>query len=144
MDKKFSGKIFSAKRMDDEAVNGEHIQMIKYLQKRIQDQIKEKNVIVEMNEDLERELEKKEKLLKDVSTYHSKSQVEHKEELFTLHKKKEISEKLIKTLQNNNGELKTKLENALFNTTEVERLFEEVNTLKDSTKEKENNLAVIK
>ena len=49
--------------MDAIATNEDQKQMIKHLQKRVQEHVKEKNTIIEMHEDLEKELEAKAKLL---------------------------------------------------------------------------------
>ena len=59
--------------MDAIATNEDQKQMIKHLQKRVQEHVKEKNTIIEMNEDLEKELEAKAKLLNEVSNYHKKA-----------------------------------------------------------------------
>ena len=67
--------------------------MIKHLQKRIQDHVKEKNNLIEINEDLEEQFHKKEKLLNEVSNYHKKARNDHKEELFKVLKKKKYQTK---------------------------------------------------
>ena len=56
----------------------EQSQMINHLQRRVRDYMREKNSLFEINTELETELTKKEKLLKDVSEYHKKSRDEHK------------------------------------------------------------------
>ena len=95
--------------MDGKAANDDQQQMIRYLQKRIQDHVKEKNKLIEINEDLEEQFRKKEKLLNDVSNYHKKARSDHKEELLKVNKKKEVSDSVIKNLQTENINLKKKL-----------------------------------
>ena len=118
--------------MDAIATNEDQKQMIKHLQKRVQEHVKEKNTIIEMNEDLEKELEAKAKLLNEVSNYHKKARNEHKEELFQMAKKKEVSDKVIKDLQTENNNFKTEIEKI-----GLKQLLGELDDLKDVNKKKE-------
>ena len=125
--------------MDGKVSYDDQKQMIKHLQKRIQDHVKEKNSLIEINEDLEEKFNKKEKLLNEVSDYHKKARNDHKEELFKVLKKKEISEKVIKDLQTENNELKREIENI-----ELKRLLGEIEDLKEKNNEKENMIKSLK
>ena len=119
----------------------EQSQMINHLQRRVRDNMKEKNSLIEMNSELETELTKKEKLIKDISEYHKKSRDEHKEALATNAKKMAISNHLIKSLQSENLILKRDLEKKNSEECgEIQKLFEEIEALKKTNKEKEANL----
>ena len=110
----------------------EQKQMIRHLKKCIQDHVKEKNDLIDINEDLEEKLNKKEKLLNDVSTYHKKARNDYKEELIKTEKKKEVSDKLIKDLQTENHNMKRKVESI-----GLKKLLDEIEDLKDRNREKE-------
>jgi chromosome segregation ATPase len=127
----------------------EQKEMLQHLHRRVQNHVKEKNDLIEMNEESERLIKKKEKLIEDISKYHRNSRDEHKEALAVWHKKKELSDKLIKTLQTENSDLKSKLEN----NHEFDKLVEEVDVMKERNKkkqfdieelEKENQLTNVK
>ena len=111
----------------------EQKEMLQHLHRRVQNHVKEKNDLIEMNEESERLIKKKEKLIEDISKYHKNSRDEHKEALAVWHKKKELSDKLIRTLQTENSNLKSKLENNL----EFDRLVEEVNVMKEINEKKQ-------
>ena len=51
-----------------------------------------------MNDEIAVKLEAKEKLIIEVTNYHKKARDEYKEELLKMEKKKEVSDKLIKSL----------------------------------------------
>ena len=76
--------------MDAQAIFEDQKQLIKHLNKHVQDHFKERNVLIEMNEELEVELKSKERLLKEVSNYHTKARDEFKEEMLKMNKKKKI------------------------------------------------------
>ena len=98
----------------------EQKQMLKHLHRRVQDHLRERHDLIEMNEECEKVIKEKENKIKDVSNYHKKAREEYKDALATWEKKKDISNKLMKTLQNENATLKNRLEeNSSSNFSEV-------------------------
>ena len=95
--------------MDEQTTIEDQKQMVDHLHKRVREHMKEKNSLIEMNTELENELLKKEKQIKEVSKYHQNARQEYKEALAIMEKKKEASSELIKTLQTENSNLKEKL-----------------------------------
>ena len=88
----------------------EQTQMLNHLQKRARDQMKEKNSLIEINSELETELSRKEKQIKDIGDYHKKSREEYREALATNLKQKETANEIIKQLQSENLSLKRELD----------------------------------
>ena len=125
--------------MDAQAIFEDQKQLIKHLNKHVQDHFKERNVLIEMNEELEVELKSKERLLKEVSNYHTKARDEFKQEMLKMNKKKEVSDTLIKSLQAENDKIKKKIEQV-----DLKQLLDEIKTLKEVKIEKENIIQNLK
>ena len=115
----------------------EQKQMLKHLHRRVQDHLRERHDLIEMNEECEKVIKEKENKIKDVSNYHKKAREEYKDALATWEKKKDISNKLMKTLQNENATLKNRLEENIVQSEESKKLFDEINYLKEINNEKE-------
>ena len=125
--------------MDAPATFEDQKQMIKHLNKRVQDHFKERNTLIEMNEELEAELKSKEKLLKEVSNYHKKARDEFKEETLKMGKKKEVSDTLIKSLKAENDQIKKKIGKV-----DLKQLLDENKTLKEGKNEKDTIIQTLK
>ena len=124
--------------MDAQSTIDDQKQMLNHLHTRIQDHMKEKNMLIEMNTELEEQLEKKEKHVKEVANYHRNSRDEYKEALATWGKKNEISKNIIKQLQTENSVLKKKLdENVEEESNGINKLLEEIEGFKKVNKDKE-------
>ena len=172
--------------MDDKATSDEQKQMLKYLQKRAQDHMKEKICLIEMNEELEKVIIDKNKEIKetrkelDTATgkiriieeefeidYEETIRLRDRAETFKaetleyrkrlkegettltkMEKKKEISDKLIKSIQVENSDVKLKLETELKIKEElnakikddqdnINHLLEDISELNTVNKEKE-------
>ena len=98
-----------------------------------------RNTLIEINEELEVELKSKERLLKEVSNYHTKARDEFKQEMLKMNKKKEVSDTLIKSLQAENDKIKKKIEQV-----DLKQLLDEIKTLKEVKIEKENIIQNLK
>ena len=59
---------------------------------------KGENSLIEMNDEIAAKLEAKEKLIIEITNHQNKARDEYKEELLKMEKKKEVSDKLIKSL----------------------------------------------
>jgi hypothetical protein len=103
-------------KMDCKATVEERKQIIKHLNKRAQDNFKEKNLLMDINAEIEAKLDAKEKLLKDVG---KKGRDDFKEELIQMVKKMKVSDKVISNLQKENDSLKKKVEKVVINTLQV-------------------------
>ena len=124
--------------MDEQTTIEDQKQMVDHLHKRVREHMKEKNSLIEMNTELENELLKKEKQIKEVSKYHQNARQEYKEALAIMEKKREVSNKLIKTLQTETSNLKDKLtELTADKSSEVDELFEELAVIKEINNKKE-------
>ena len=77
--------------------------------------------------------------MKEVAQYHKKSRDEYKEALVALHNKQEISNKVIKSLQAENDELKNIIEkNSLDKSSQVQKLLEKIDDIQRINNEKKN------
>ena len=124
--------------MDEQTTIEDQKQMVDHLHKRVREHMKEKNSLIEMNTELENELLKKEKQMKEVSKYHQNARQEYKEALAIMEKKREVSNKLIKTLQTETSNLKDKLTQLTADkSSEVDELFEELAVIKEINNKKE-------
>ena len=124
--------------MDEQTTIEDQKQMVDHLHKRVREHMKEKNSLIEMNTELENELLKKEKQIKEVSKYHQNARQEYKEALAIMERKREVSNKLIKTLQTETSNLKDKLTQLTTDkSSEVDELFEELAVIKEINNKKE-------
>ena len=158
--------------------------MIKSLNSQVQNHRKERMMLIEMNEDLEKDIIEKEKVINQmkkglrkatdrVKVFEDEFEIEYDEtikirdraELYkaqtmeyqkrleraefllnNMEKKREISGKVIETLQNDNKDLKKKLEDTVESKSksiDVDKLIEEIELIKKSNQEKESFLVDI-
>ena len=124
--------------MDEQTTIEDQKQMVDHLHKRVREHMKEKNCLIEMNTELENELIKKEKQIKEVSKYHKNSRDEYKEALAIMEKKREVSNNLIKSLQLENNKLEKRLATKVKTNEEFnDKLSNEIEELQKVNKTKE-------
>ena len=114
-------------------------QMLHHLHKRVKDHAKEKDCLIEMNEECEKIIEEKNKEIQEVSKY-KKMLIESKEASAIMRKKFEVANNLIKTLQMDNCSLEKKLEDQIKNnekSVDVSKLVEEIENIQKINREKE-------
>ena len=160
----------------------EQNKMLEHLHGRVQNHTKERNMMIDVNECLEKEINEKEEDIKKIrkeldekenrlNVFEAEFEIEYDEtikirdraEIFraealeykkklektefklnSMEKKKEISDKLIKTLQIENSTFKEKLKDRVYNkskSVEVDRLLEEIELIQKENKEKEDALS---
>ena len=156
-------------------------QMLDYLHKQAEEHVKTREMLIQMNEELEKEINKQDKVIikvkkeldakeKRLHVFEEEFEIEFDEtikirdraemykaetkkfckqlenaelKLNSMEKKKEISDKLLRTVQTDNVALKAKLENTVGKISDVDRLLEDIELIKKINKEKEDTLEEI-
>ena len=156
-------------------------QMLDYLRKQADEHVKTREMLIQMNEELEKEINKQDKVIikvkkeldakeKRLHVFEEEFEIEFDEtikirdraemykaetkkfckqlenaelKLNSMEKKKDISDKLLRTVQTDNAALKAKLENTVGKISDVDRLLEDIELIKKINKEKEDTLEEI-
>ena len=156
-------------------------QMLDYLHKQAEEHVKTREMLIQLNEELEKEINKQDKVIikvkkkldakeKRLHVFEEEFEIEFDEtikirdraemykaetkkfckqlenaelKLNSMEKKKEISDKLLRTVQTDNAALKAKLEKTVGKISNVDRLLEDIELIKKINKEKEDTLEEI-